>query len=203
MRDRLTARYDALNVEMLVRFQLPQLLPDPVVQRLRLLAYTQTTMVRVHPGSLIQTPRYANQEERLDLRSSDYGFDSLLGHLEKARLGRQSADHVGLEPEMLWVRIPPEPLIDTSLQSSPECSPPCHGGDRGFKSHQGRLQPGTVRKRKSDEAQTFVIVCGFDSHSCYSIWVGLHRRATLAVTQWSLETLAVRIRPDPFYDPFF
>lgn len=27
--------------------------PDPVVQRRRLLAYTQTTMVRVHPGSLI------------------------------------------------------------------------------------------------------------------------------------------------------
>ena len=25
------------------------------------------------------------------------------------RLGRQLADHFGLEPEMLWVRIPPEP----------------------------------------------------------------------------------------------
>ena len=26
------------------------------------------------------------------------------------RLGRQSADHLGLEPRMLWVRVPPEPL---------------------------------------------------------------------------------------------
>lgn len=32
---------------------------DPVVQRRRRLAYTQATMVRVHPGSLI-SPRYAN-----------------------------------------------------------------------------------------------------------------------------------------------
>src|SRR5687768_16784732 len=30
----------------------PAASPDPVVQRLRLLAYTETTMVRVHPGSL-------------------------------------------------------------------------------------------------------------------------------------------------------
>ena len=29
-------------------------------------------------------------------------------------------------------------LDDVSSWSSPECSPPCHGGDRGFKSHRGR-----------------------------------------------------------------
>jgi hypothetical protein len=37
--------------------------------------------------------------------------------------------------------------------------PPCHGGDRGFESHRGRLRNqrrGTVRKRQSGEAQTFV-----------------------------------------------
>ena len=28
-------------------------------------------------------------------------------------------------------------------------------------------QFGAVRKRKSGEVQTFVIVCGFDSHPCY------------------------------------
>ena len=28
------------------------------------------------------------------------------------RLGRQLADHLGLEPGMLWVRIPPEPLAN-------------------------------------------------------------------------------------------
>ena len=83
---------------------------DPVVQRRRLLAYTQTTMVRVHPGSLIQTPRYANPAERLGLNPSVCGFDSRLGHISKQRLGRQSADHLGLEPGMLWVRVPPEPF---------------------------------------------------------------------------------------------
>ncbi len=50
----------------------------PVVQRQRLLAHNQETMVRLHPGPL--------------------------------RLGRQLADHLGLEPGMLWVRLPPEPL---------------------------------------------------------------------------------------------
>lgn len=44
-------------------------------------------------------------------------------------------------------------LDDTSSQSSQECSPPCHGGDRGFKSHRGRFQQvGAVRnpaKRRS------------------------------------------------------
>src|SRR5262245_14943815 len=42
---------------------------------------------------------------------------------------------------MLWVRLPPEllPTNNTSSQSSQECSPPCHGGDRRFKSDRGRL----------------------------------------------------------------
>ena len=41
---------------------------------------------------------------------------------------------------MLWVRVPPEPLeTRTPLWSSPECSPPCHGGDRRFKSDRGRF----------------------------------------------------------------
>ena len=57
-----------------------------------------------------------------------------------SRLGRQSADHPRLERRMLWVQLPPEPLTDDmSSQSSPECSPPCQGGDRGFKSRRGRL----------------------------------------------------------------
>lgn len=65
---------------------------------------------------------------------------------EFVRLGRQLADHLGLEPGMLWVRVPPEPLKETkSSWSSLECSPPCQGGGRGFKSHRGRLH-GAVRK---------------------------------------------------------
>jgi hypothetical protein len=34
----------------------------------------------------------------------------------------------------------------SSSWSSLECSPPCHGGDRGFKSRRGRLEHGAVRK---------------------------------------------------------
>ena len=37
-----------------------------------------------------------------------------------------------------WVRFPPGALI-TSPWSSLECSPPCQGGDRGFKSRRGRF----------------------------------------------------------------
>ena len=40
----------------------------------------------------------------------------LLWVLQKTdtRLGRQLADHLGLEPGMLWVRLPPEPLETTN-----------------------------------------------------------------------------------------
>ncbi len=40
--------------------------------------------------------------------------------------------------------------------SSLEWTPACHAGDRGFKSHRGRLA--RYANRKSDEAQTFVIL---------------------------------------------
>ena len=46
--------------------------------------------------------------------------------------------------------------------SSLECSPACHAGDRGFKSHRGRLKNGVVRKsakRRSSNLRD----CGFDS----------------------------------------
>ncbi len=117
-----------------------------MVQRRRRLGHIQGMMVRLHPGPLATCPdtptgratrlghrRAALVDECLQVRP-------LLWVLTKQRLGRQSADHLGLEPGMLWVRPPPEPLADiTSSQSSQECSPPCHGGDRGFKSHRGRL----------------------------------------------------------------
>jgi hypothetical protein len=50
--------------------------------------------------------------ERLGLNPRDSRFDSSSGHI---RLGRQLADHFGLEPGMLWVRIPPE-LLATKLR---------------------------------------------------------------------------------------
>ena len=67
--------------------------------------------------------------------------------VQRFRLGRQWADHSRLEREMLRVRVPPEPSITPSW-SSPECSPPCHGGGRGFESRRGRWseRDGTVRK---------------------------------------------------------
>src|SRR5271167_2410572 len=47
---------------------------------------------------------------------------------------------------MLWVRLPPEPLIDDLPSwSSQECSRPCQGRGRGFESPRGRWN-GTVRK---------------------------------------------------------
>ena len=59
---------------------------SPVVQRLRRLVHIQETMVQFHPGLLT-----------------------------KQWLGRQLADHFGLEPEMLWVRIPPELLMEITV----------------------------------------------------------------------------------------
>ena len=79
---------------------------SPVVQRQRLLSYKQETMVQLHPG-LLTNAQVRQLAERLGLNPRDSRFDSSSGHL---RLGRQLADHLGLEPGMLWVRIPPELL---------------------------------------------------------------------------------------------
>jgi hypothetical protein len=62
-------------------------------------------MVQLHPGLLSAQVRQL--AERLGLNPRDSRFDSSSGHI---RLGRQLADHLGLEPGMLWVRIPPELL---------------------------------------------------------------------------------------------
>ena len=45
-------------------------------------------------------------EERLGLNPGGCGFDSGPGHGPVGKL----ADHLGLEPGMLWVRVPPGPL---------------------------------------------------------------------------------------------
>src|SRR5438094_1618094 len=80
-------------------------------------------------------------------------------------LGRQPADHphsnegtLGLDSYLGRGNL--------SSWSSLECSPPCQGGDHGFKSHRGRLLA-RYANRESGQAQTLVMVCGFDSHPCY------------------------------------
>src|SRR5262249_12678874 len=72
----------------------------------------------------------------------------VLGHWGQCfRLGRQPADPSRSEREMLRVRLPPEPSVTPSW-SSPECSPRCQRGGRGFESRRGRWskKDGTVRK---------------------------------------------------------
>ena len=99
-------------------------------------SYTQVTIgfesIRDHFGPDTPTGRAARlKPERLRVRLPLWAL---------SRLGRQLADHLGLEPGMLWVRVPPEPLETImSSWSSLECSPACHAGDRGFKSRRGRL----------------------------------------------------------------
>ena len=97
-------------------------------------------------------------------------------------LGRQSADHLGLEPGMLWVRVPPELLQrNTSSRSSLECSPPCHGGDVGSNPIE---DADTARYAiwQSGEAQTFVF-CGFNSHPCHLIGSCSPRRPVKPLSQ--------------------
>ena len=79
-----------------------------------------------------------------------------------------------------------EEIEKMSLRSSQECSPPCQGGGRGFKSHQGRLKIyGMVRKLEKRRSS--------DLRDC--LWVRLplmllelthasagHWRAQVAVT---------------------
>ena len=75
-----------------------------------------------------------------------------------------------LQSEDRWFESTRDYFLTLSSRSSLECSPPCHGGDRGFKSRWGRLiDRGMARyaNRESDGAQNSVIVCGFDSHPCY------------------------------------
>ena len=57
-------------------------------------------------------------------------------------------------------------MLFTSSRSSPECSPACHAGDRGFKSHRGRFHSARYANWQSGEAQTFA-TCGFDSRLCH------------------------------------
>ena len=82
---------------------------SPVVQRRRHLAYIQETMVRFHPG-LLERAQVRQRAERSGLNPDVCRFESCSGYWKDKWLGRQLADHLGLEPWMLWVPTPPEPL---------------------------------------------------------------------------------------------
>ena len=97
-------------------------------------------------------PRYANgRAARLGHRRQRWSpsvcrFESCSGYSWKTTwLGRQLADHLGLEPGMLWVRLPPEPLVTTDYVLVEQWSarlPVTQEDHRfaavpGFKSHRG------------------------------------------------------------------
>jgi hypothetical protein len=94
-------------------------------------------MVRVHPGSI-----------HFGFRILDFGFDD---GLASGGICESTAAYSNPKSEIR------NPKCPSSSQSSPECSPPCQGGDRGFKSRQTRLN-GTVRKlekRRSSNLREF------------------------------------------------
>ena len=79
-----------------------------MVQQAKAAPLTLEIVVRLQPGL---TPKIARSANRQDARPKPRlaRFNSAPGPLA---LGRQPADHLGLEPRMLWVRPPPEPLTN-------------------------------------------------------------------------------------------
>ena len=102
----------------------------------------------------------------------------LLWVLTRQWLGRQLADHLGLEPWMSTtatrrcpVRIPPGPLRQHCPRGAAECSPRCQRGDRGFKSHRGRSTKWHGAPiRQSDGFQTSVDVGSTPSRATSTTW---------------------------------
>ena len=90
-------------------------------------------------------------------------------HPGPLRLGRQLADHPRLERRMLRVRLPPEPLQKPHALVEQPGVLACLSRRRSWV----QIPSGTLDKtaryanRQSGEAQTFVNVCGFESHPCY------------------------------------
>ena len=114
-------------------------------------------MVRLHPGPLATCPDTPTGRATR-LKPECLQVRVLLWVLMKQRLGRQLADHLGLEPGMLWVRLPPEPLQHiTSSWSSQECSPPCHVETVGSNPI-GDADIARYANRQSGQAQTLVSV---------------------------------------------
>ena len=162
-----TGRHQLRTLKIRVQFPVSPLTYSPVVQRQRLLAYIQDNDGSTPSGTTrcpgTPTGRAARlKPARLRVRLPPWA-------LMQTWLGRQSADHLGLEPEMLWVRVPPELLKKhSSSWSSLECSPALSRRRSWVQIPSGTLETARYANWQSGEAQTFVI-CGFDSRLCYSI----------------------------------
>ena len=83
--------------------------------------------------------------EQPGLNPGECGFESRLRHcllVMTSRRGTQTGQAAKLKPSCSVGSSPTRAISVTtncpSLWSSPECSPPCHGGGQGFKSPQGR-----------------------------------------------------------------
>ena len=79
-----------------------------------------------------------------------------------------------------------------SSWSSPECSPPCHGGDRGFKSHRGRSW---ARSAFGDAASLSNWQDGFDSHTGYSLAKWWNRQTHGSQKAGLLTSVGVQLSP--------
>ena len=124
--------------------------------------------VRVPPGLLAQRCLDTPTGRATRLKPECLRVRILLWALNnKTRLGRQLADHFGLEPEMLRVRIPPELLeINTSSWSSGVLA--CLSRRRSSV----QIRSGVLRNmaRYANPAErriSNVRGCGFDSLPCY------------------------------------
>ena len=84
------------------------------------------------------------------------------------RLGRQSADHLGLEPGMLWVRVPPGPLAQLRPRGAARSARlPVTQEIVGSNPIGDARKHGTVRQ-PAERPSSNLGACGFDSLPCYS-----------------------------------
>ena len=139
-------------------------------------------------------------EERLGLNPGGCGFDSGPGHGLVGKL----ADHLGLEPGMLWVRVPPG-LMETDRPRGAAWSArlPVTQDDHedvvpGVQIPSRALWTDRARyaNRQSGQAQPLVI-CGFDSRlrHCEQHASAGHRRAQLPVKQPARKAMQVQLLP--------
>jgi hypothetical protein len=77
-------------------------------------------------GGVMATCLALNQETSVRFPPPEHRLDTPTGRAAR------------LKSERVWVRIPLQVNGSLSSWSSPECSSPCHGEGRGFKSHRGR-----------------------------------------------------------------